>query len=290
MRSMTGYGRGTAARDQWEVTVQLSSVNRKSLEVAVSLPREWQAFEPEIAALVREKASRGRVQVAIDVRGSAATGGLAWDDSAVAATLERLAVLAARHDTVFTATPELLFQLAQANRVDTPTLSGEAALALIREAIEPALRDFAAMRTREGAALAADLNARAATLAAAVETIARRAPQVVPTYRENLLQRLRNAGLELDVSDERVLREIALFADRIDISEELTRLRSHLAQFGGLAAETEPVGRKAEFILQEIGREINTVGSKANDLEISRAVIEFKNELERIREQIQNVE
>ena len=287
---MTGYGRGTAARDHWEVTVQLSSVNRKSLEVAVSLPREWQAFEPEIAALVREKAARGRVQVAIDVRGAAATQGLTWDDAAVAATLERLAVLAAKHDTAFTPTPELLFQLAQANRMESAALAPDAALTLIREAMEPALREFAGMRTREGGALAADLTTRATTLTTAVETIAKRAPCVVQNYREALLQRLRTAGLDLDVSDERVLREIALFADRIDISEELTRLRSHLAQFGQLAGESEPVGRKAEFILQEIGREINTVGSKANDIEIARAVIEFKNELERIREQIQNVE
>jgi len=290
MRSMTGYGRGAATRDGWEVTVQLSSVNRKALEVAVSLPREWQAFEPEIAGLVREKAARGRVQVAIDVRGAAGTGGLTWDDTAVAATLERLALLAARHKVAFTPTPELLLQLAQANRVESATLSPEDALALIREAIEPALREFGTMRAREGTALAADLAARVETLAAAVETIAKRSPLVVQAYRENLLQRLRTAGLELDVGDERVLREIALFADRIDISEELTRLRSHLAQFTQLAGESDPVGRKAEFILQEIGREINTVGSKANDIEVARAVIEFKNELERIREQIQNVE
>lgn len=290
MRSMTGYGRGAAAREGWEVTVQLSSVNRKTLEVAVSLPREWQSFEPEITALVRERAARGRVQVTIDVRGGTRDGGLEWDDAAVERTLERLALLAARHEVAFTPTPELLLQLAQANRTDSATLDPDAALALIREALEPALRDFASMRAREGEALARDLAGRADTLAAAVETIARRSPQVVQNYRENLLQRLRNAGLELDLSDERVLREIALFADRIDVSEELTRLRSHLAQFAQLAAETEPVGRKAEFILQEIGREINTVGSKANDIEIARAVIAFKNELERVREQIQNVE
>ena len=290
MRSMTGFGRGSAARDGWEVTVQLSSVNRKTLEVAVSLPREWQAHEPEISALVRERAARGRVQVAIDIRGGAAASGLTWDDAAVEKTLERLTLLAARHEIAFTPTPELLFQLAQANRTESATLAADAALALIREALEPALRDFAAMRAREGHALERDLTARTTTLAAAVEILAKRSPLVVQNYRENLLQRLRNAGLELDVSDERVLREIALFADRIDISEELTRLRSHLAQFGQLAAEAEPVGRKAEFILQEIGREINTVGSKANDLEIARTVIDFKNELERIREQIQNVE
>lgn len=290
MRSMTGFGRGTASRDGWEATVQVSSVNRKTLEVAVSLPREWQAFEPELAALVREKAARGRIQVAIDLRGTVAGGGLAWDDAAVEKTLERLALLAARHEVAFTPTPELLFQLAQANRLEAAALQPEVALALIREALEPALRDFAAMRTREGDALARDLTARADALSRIVESIAGRAPLVVQNYRENLLQRLRTAGLELDVSDERVLREIALFADRIDTAEELTRLRSHLEQFAQLASESDPVGRKAEFILQEIGREINTVGSKANDLEIARAVIEFKNELERIREQIQNIE
>ena len=270
--------------------MQVSSVNRKSLEVAVSLAREWQSFEPEITTLVREHAARGRVQVAIDIRGGASAPGLAWDNAAVENTLERLALLAARHEVAFTPTPELLLELAQANRIESTSPAPELALALIKEALEPALREFATMRAREGKALADDLANRVTALAAAVEAIARRAPDVVQSYRENLLQRLRNAGLGLDVSDERVLREIALFADRIDISEELTRLRSHLTQFSHLATETEPVGRKAEFILQEIGREINTVGSKANDIEIARAVIEFKNELERIREQIQNVE
>jgi uncharacterized protein (TIGR00255 family) len=113
---------------------------------------------------------------------------------------------------------------------------------------------------------------------------------VAPNYRELLLQRLRQAGLELDVSDERVLREIALFADRCDVTEELTRLRSHFEQFVTLLKSNGEIGRKSEFILQEIGREVNTIGSKANDLTISKSVIELKNELERVREQIANVE
>jgi uncharacterized protein (TIGR00255 family) len=124
----------------------------------------------------------------------------------------------------------------------------------------------------------------------ATEAIAQRAPQISGVYREQLMQRLRQAGLELDLSDERVLKEVALFADRCDITEEITRMRSHLSQFKDLLRSKGEIGRKAEFILQEIGREIHTIGSKANDLQISQRVIEFKNELERIREQIANVE
>jgi uncharacterized protein (TIGR00255 family) len=123
-----------------------------------------------------------------------------------------------------------------------------------------------------------------------VESVAVRAPMVPIAYRDQLLQRLRAAELELNLEDERVLKEIALFADRCDVTEELTRLRSHLEQFAALLKSDGEIGRKSEFILQEIGREVNTIGSKANDLTISRAVIELKNELERIREQIANVE
>ncbi|HNC24649.1 MAG TPA: DUF1732 domain-containing protein, partial [Opitutaceae bacterium] len=123
-----------------------------------------------------------------------------------------------------------------------------------------------------------------------VEAITARAPLVPAAYREQLLQRLRQAELELDLNDERVLKEIALFADRCDITEELTRLKSHFDQFATLLKSSGEIGRKSEFLLQEIGREVNTIGSKANDLTISRAVIELKNELERIREQMANVE
>jgi len=146
------------------------------------------------------------------------------------------------------------------------------------------------MRAKEGEALLVDFLGRLERLHAAAEAIARRAPQVAGVYKEQLLQRLRAAGLALDVSDERVLKEVALFADRCDISEELTRLRSHFGQFRELLRAEGEIGRKAEFILQEIGREIHTIGSKANDLAIAQQVIEFKNELERVREQIANVE
>ena len=146
------------------------------------------------------------------------------------------------------------------------------------------------MRAREGEALLVDFLARLEILRRQVDAIATRAPAVPAAYREQFLQRLRQAELELDLNDERVLKEIALFADRCDVTEELTRLRSHFEQFAALLRSEAEIGRKSEFILQEIGREVNTIGSKANDLTISRAVIELKNELERVREQIANVE
>ena len=146
------------------------------------------------------------------------------------------------------------------------------------------------MRAQEGEALLIDFITRLALLRTHMDVIVARAPLVAPTYRELLMGRLRQSGLELDVNDERVLREIALFADRTDVTEEMTRLRSHFDQFTTLLRSDAEIGRKSEFILQEVGREVNTIGSKANDLTISKAVIELKNELERIREQIANVE
>lgn len=289
MKSMTGFGRGTASRGGWDVTVQASSVNRKSLDVLLSLPREWQMLEPELAALARERMARGRLQIAFDVRGGEGAGPV-WDDAAIDAVLERLEAIAQRRGLAFSPTPELLFQVANATVAQTPSLSAESALSLMREAMSPALDELVTSRTREGAALENDIRSRAARLLEIVREISRLSASTVQNYRESLLQRLRQAGLELDLGDERVLKEVALFAERIDIAEETTRLHSHLEHLVALTSSSEPVGRKCEFVLQEIGREIHTVGSKANDIEVARCVIDFKNELERIREQVQNVE
>ena len=208
------------------------------------------------------------------------------------AALDRLAALAAAHGVPFQPTPELLWQIANAQR----KASG---LPAPRPPARPCWRrwttpctSFAAMRAKEGEALLVDfLGAEARPLRRLIEAVAARAPAVVPAYREQFLhKRLREAGLTLDLGDERVLREIALFADRCDVSEEITRFRSHLEQFTALLRSDGEIGRKAEFILQELGRETHTLGSKANDLAISRHVIELKNELERVREQIANVE
>lgn len=290
MRSMTGYGRATAAIEGFTLTVQVSSVNRKSLDLTIACPEEWESLEPAIGELVRKFASRGKVHVDLELTGETAGTEAMWDEVAASDALERLAEFARRKGVAFTPTAELLWQVANSQRRAAELPRIELAQPAVLKTLTEALRAFAAMRAREGEALLVDFIKRAELLHRHVETVAARAPQVPANYREQLMKRLREAGLELDVNDERVLREIALFADRCDVTEEITRLRSHFEQFAQLLRSDGEIGRKAEFLLQEIGREVNTIGSKANDLTIARAVIELKNELERVREQMANVE
>lgn len=291
MNSMTGYGRASGSAGAQTFSVQVSSVNRKALEVKVSQPPAWDELEPSIVEAVKKVALRGTVQVRVELD-SGATGGAAADFDEVAAGiwLDRLAAFAAKRDVIFSPTTDALVQSAMQFRRKTEPPAIELARPAVLAALELALKDFAAMRAAEGDALRRDLEARLVALLENIDAIAARAPQVVAAAREALLRRLREAGLDLRVDDERVLKEIALFADRCDIAEELTRFRSHHAQLKKLFAGGGEIGRKAEFILQEMGREVNTTGAKANDYEIARRVIELKNELERIKEQIANVE
>ncbi len=290
MKSMTGYGRATAGLGSDTLTIQVSSVNRKTLDLTVKLPEPWAALEPAITELGRRHASRGKVHVQIELTGAAGSRQEVWDEAAAAETLNRLAAFAAKQGVAFAPTPELLWDIARAQRKADDFPTAESAQSAVMATLETALRAFVAMRAKEGEALLVDFFGRLELLRRQVEIVAGRAPLVPGLYRDQLLLRLRTAELDLKVDDERVLKELALFADRCDVTEELTRLRSHFEQFTALLKSDGEIGRKSEFILQEIGREVNTIGSKANDLTISRAVIELKNELERIREQIANVE
>lgn len=285
---MTGYGRATAALGAHHVTVQLSSVNRRALDLSVKLPDAWESLEPGLLEAVRRSVLRGKVHLTIEVSGGGA--GPAWDAEAVGETLDQLAELAEGRGLRFEPTTELLWQIASAQRNGSAVPPPAAAGPTVLRAVQEALRALGAMRAKEGEALLIDFLRRLERLHAHVEAVAARAPQTVAGYREALLQRLGAAGLTLELADERVLKEVALFADRCDVTEEITRLRSHLGQLRELLRAEGEIGRKAEFILQEIGREIHTVGSKANDIQVSQRVIEFKNELERVREQMANVE
>jgi len=290
MRSMTGYGRASGAFAGGTLTVQVSSVNRRTLDLSIKLPEEWEALEPAIGERVRRAASRGKVHVDVEYTAAAGREEAGWSDVGVGEALDRLAALADSRRIPFEPDAQLLWQVANSQRSGTTRPTAEAVEPELLKVIDEAIKGFAAMRAREGAALLSDFTARIAVLRGHLEAVASRAPAVAPAYRAVLLKRLRDAGLELNVEDERVLREIALFADRCDVSEEVTRFRSHLEQFEGLLKSEEEIGRKADFILQEMGREANTIGSKANDLAIAKAVIELKNELERVREQMANVE
>lgn len=290
MKSMTGYGRATAALGANTLTVQVSSVNRKTLDLTVKIPEPWATLEPAITELGRRHAARGKVHVQIELTGTVGSRQEFWDEEAAAETLDRLAAFAAKQGVEFAPTPELLWDIARSQRKVDDFPAVETAQGVVMATLETAMRAFVAMRAKEGEALLVDFIGRLELLRRQVDVVAGRAPLVPSLYRDQLLTRLRTAELELKVDDERVLKELALFADRCDVTEELTRLRSHFEQFTALLKTDGEIGRKSEFILQEIGREVNTIGSKANDLTISRAVIELKNELERIREQIANVE
>jgi len=286
---MTGYGRATAALGEQSLSVQVNSVNRRGLDLTLKMPAEWSGFEAGVTEAVRKVALRGKVHVAVEVTGRSSSG-IGWDEDEVAASVEQLGLLAKKQGIKFEPTAELLWQIANSQRTNGGLPADESVEELLLKTLAEALRGLAAMRAREGEALLVDFLGRWEKLHAATEVIAHRAPEVSGIYRDQLMQRLRQAGLELDISDERVLKEVALFADRCDVTEEITRMRSHLSQLKDLLRAKGEIGRKAEFLLQEIGREIHTIGSKANDLKISQHVIEFKNELERVKEQIANVE
>lgn len=291
MNSMTGYGRANGDIAGTGFSIQINSVNRKGLDLKIVLPPAWDEMEPVIAEAVKKVALRGTVHVRVELDGAGGTAGAAdFDESAAGAWLDRLANFAARRGGVFAPDAETLAQVALQFRRKAEPPAPDGAQPAVLGTLERALAGFSAMRATEGKALREDFQMRLVLLRTLIEEIAERAPAVVTAAREALLKRLREAGLGLDAGDERVLKEIALFADRCDIAEELTRFRSHLAQLEKLLGGGGEIGRKAEFILQEMGREVNTTGAKANDYEIARRVIELKNELERIKEQLANVE
>lgn len=289
MNSMTGFGRAEVAQDGVVVALQVSSVNRKNLEVVCNLPRDFQRLERLVTEYVRKRAGRGRFQFSFEIKSDAVASNLPGDEQ-IDAAIERMKAVAQRNGVPFELTSEVLVNLVRLLDTDSPSIPEEVVEELLQKGVAQALKDLLQMRAQEGKALFEDLSARRSNLKALTAEIRDLSPEMVSRHRENLLSRLEQAGLEIDLEDERVLKEIALFSDRCDISEELTRLESHFEQFEQLISKEEPIGRPLEFLLQEIGREINTTGSKACIIEISRKVMEMKNELERIREQVANVE
>jgi uncharacterized protein (TIGR00255 family) len=261
MYSMTGYGRGTATDPKLGLTAtfEMSAVNRKSLDAHIHAPREWNGFEQTCQGWLRE-------------------------------SVERLRQYAKKNDLPFEVSSDLLLNLAKSLKEDARLPEWKTLENTLESAFKAALKDLNSMRATEGAALAKDLLQQLKDLEAQCQIIARHAQQTAEQYRDTLLQRLQKLGLELDLEDERLLKELALFADRSDLSEELTRLDAHLEQFRSFIDSKEAQGRKMDFLCQEINRELNTSGSKSNSIEITRAVLEGKNILERIREQVQNVE
>jgi len=290
---MTGYGRGEATLEGCKVTVEISAVNRRQSELSVRLPPELEALETRIREEINRHIARGRLNVRLTFHRSAEQ----WAASVrlnrpwIKAYVRELDRLARELKLNSSISLEALLRVPGA--IETPAEAEDAEVFWppVEAALTKALTSLLKMRAREGAHLAKDLKARGAAMRGLVMEITRQAPAVVQRYREQLVERIRQAKIELDPeNDERMLKEVVLFADRSDISEELTRLESHFQQLDDCLKSAEPVGRTLDFLAQEMNREVNTIGSKANDSLISQAVVSLKAELERLREQVQNVE
>jgi len=288
---MTGYGRGETDHAGTKFSVELNSVNRKQSDVVVNLPRDLLELEPRIRQTINENISRGRTNATISFHsGANGARNLALNTELARSYHEAMRALQKELNAPGEITITTILQAPGVMRFPEEALSPENAWPAVECALRAALADLIKMREREGKHLAKDLIHRLKAIRRKLKEIRALHPEVVKRYRAALLDRIQKAGLPLPSDDERVLKEITFFADRADISEELTRLDSHLAQFAHHLRSKEPVGRKLEFIIQEIFRELNTLGAKANDAAISQRVIACKADLEKIREQVQNLE
>ena len=291
MRSMTGYGRGETDHNGTKFSVELNSVNRKQSDIVVNLPRDLAELEPRIRQTINESISRGRTNVVVSYHnGSSKSRKLALDVDLARSYHDAMRALQKDLDAPGEITIGAILQAPGVMRTPEEAIDSSAAWPAIERALRAALAELIKMREREGKHLAKDLIRRLKGMRKQIKEIRALHPDVVKKYRAALLERIQKAGLPLPIDDERLAKEITFFADRADVSEELTRVESHLAQFAHHLRRHEPVGRTLEFITQEIFRELNTLGAKANDAAISQRVVLCKAELEKIREQIQNLE
>lgn len=291
IHSMTGYGKGEAQSGNVALTVEIKTVNHRYADITVKLPRALMALENEIRRQVGQVLKRGKIDVFVNF-GQA-------EESSVVPVLNR--PLAAAYHELFTnlrnelglsggITLETIITQKDVIQLREAESSGELLQGCLQDALEGALGQVVVMRGNEGAATAEDLRERLAQLEGLLGSVERRAPSIPLEWQAKLAERLARLQQNLEWDPQRVAQEVAVYADRCDISEELVRFRSHLGQFRALFDDVEPVGRRMDFLVQELNREVNTMGSKSNDADLTRAVVAMKAELEKVREQVQNIE
>jgi uncharacterized protein (TIGR00255 family) len=293
IRSMTGYGRAEAVLVGRKMTVEMKSVNHRYLEISLRLPGMLSPLEAEIKKRIGEQCSRGRIEATlrIDSDGGTESNGrltlnlpLAHNYHALLCQLKEELHLVDEITLPMVAGFRDIF--VPADTVQDPAILWEGMAKILDEAIGM----LTEMRDREGQILQRDLSERLALIAGVLERIAARAPQVVLDYQRRLSDRIRDLTSGVTIDESRLLQEVAIMAEKSDITEEVVRFRSHIDQFSDLLTTGEAAGRKIDFLIQEMGREVNTIGSKSGDAEISRSVIEIKSELAKLREQVQNIE
>ena len=291
LKSMTGFGTGRSRAGDEELSVEVRAVNHKHLELKVRLPRELAALEAAVVKAVRSRCARGAVDVAVRRSASTVTGAVPTVDAAMArAWREALRTVARAAELADTPTASQIASQPGVVRMEEPVTDLALAEGALERALAEALDAMVAARVREGRALEADLSARLQRVATLAAEVAALAPRTVETYRARLQERVADLLKGAPVDEARLVQEVALFAERTDVAEEATRLQAHLAAFRSFLASSEPAGRKMDFLVQEMHREVNTTGSKSQSTDISTRIVELKAELERIREQVQNVE
>ncbi len=288
---MTGYGRAEGVIGEENVTIELTSVNRRQADIVLHLPNRLTEIETALRKQVAAQVSRGRVTASVKFEPlGRAEGRLRVDEGLAREYLAALKRIAAETGEPLNLNAADLLRAPGIFTVEDAPSEPDSLLQPLSELLDTALQAWIAMQETEGSHLRTDMEGRLATLAAEADAIRELAPQVAVNYRKNLFKRLQDSGLDINLDDDRVLKEIGIFADRSDVSEELTRIDSHLKQFHAYLRQGEAVGRPLDFLCQELNREFNTIGSKANDSGIAQRVVNAKTELEKVREQVQNIQ
>jgi uncharacterized protein (TIGR00255 family) len=288
---MTGFGRGRATWDGISIAVEASSVNRKQTDISVALPRGLAGLEPRIRERILGQISRGRLSVTVTCEANSGEAARLGIDTGLARAYHA-AMLALKKDLAVGGdiTLDMILRAPGVLRLPEEQVDARAARPHLERALDLALAELVSTRKKEGLHLAKDLAKRSALIRRSLRQIARLHPKTVRKHRDTLARRIEDHGLAAGPDEDRLLREVIVFAERADVAEEITRIASHLDQFHALLEKDEPVGRMLDFFSQEIGRELNTLGAKSSDACIAHAVVTCKSEMERIREQIQNVE
>ena len=291
IKSMTGYGRGEAVLNGRSIVVELRSVNNRYLDCSVRLPRAYVFAEEGIKSKVKSATSRGKVDVFVTVESTQADAvAVAVNKPLAESYLKAFAELAEVYGIPNDVTVSSLTRFADVLTVEKVPQDQDALAADLFSVVDMALADYDKMRCTEGDKLREDLLSKLAKLEAYVDQVEQLSPQTVKAYHEKLLSKLQEVLGNTQIEVSRILTEAAIFADKVAVDEETVRLRSHIAQFRSMLAEGGIVGRKIDFLIQEMNRETNTIGSKCTDLSISHIVVDMKSEIEKLREQVQNIE
>ena len=288
---MTGFGRAIIQIDSLSVSIELSSVNKRNIEVVLQGPREWQIFEIQASKIISEEIERGRVRISISAQNSDIQSNQSIDFSSVekdATSLLSSMVKLGQEAKINTLSIIELYKIKQLQ--DTSLPSFDTVSTDLQQAMKDALNELIEMKKTEGAKLLEDMTDRVSSLRKYSKDIKEKANDMPKLWKNRLIQRLKQNDLGLDLNDERVLKEMSIFSEKCDISEEITRIDSHLIQLNNTLTSHGSIGRKIEFLLQEVGRELNTICSKSTESECTNIALNAKAEMEKLREQAMNVE